>query len=362
MAAEQVVTIRGPWIRSPGFDSTLVFGGALLALAISALALLRRDLMPLLFWGWILLADAPHMFATYVRTVLNPSARATMRPLLLRSLWTLALGPACLALDAGLGGTPRAFLAFNALASTYGFYHVVRQHYGYLALYRARAPGGEPSTREYWSDKVTLYAGALIPYLYFVVSHPRSRAMLGLPNAARSINLALAFGVPWLLSLLVFCIETLRAKRNIGPKLWYGVTVILFHGLVYGIIGCAEPVYASSNGPNQDFLLLVILTSVFHNLQYVAMVHAMEQRAPNKHKGALAWIFPLFLLGYVTLAIATGVFPLTAGFSTSLGPFRVNDLLVSLWWGVSIHHYYLDQHIWRFKRNTALRSQLLPAA
>jgi hypothetical protein len=364
-----------PWIRDASFDGAWVFGGALAACAVCALALLHRELMPLIFWVWICTGDGPHMFATYVRTVLNPAARSAMRPLLLRSMWALAIGPACLIVDAIVGGE-RAFLAFNGLAGTYGFIHIVRQHYGYLALYRARAAGGEPSAREFWSDKLSLYAGVAIPYVYLIVSHPKSRVLLGLAPSEPSGTVAALFALGWLISLGVFCIETLRADRGVGPKLVYGALVILFHGAVYGLVGRMEPVYPASNGPNQDFLLLVILTSVFHNLQYVAIVSAMERDsgAAQNRKGegtgdskqsmrikALLLVFPFFLVLYVMLARATGVFPLATGFGTlALGPFRACDLAMSLWWGLSIHHYYLDQNIWRIKRDPMLRKQLLP--
>jgi hypothetical protein len=360
------LAVQRPWIRNASFDGTWVFGGALLACAVCVLALLHRELMPLIFWVWICAGDGPHMFATYVRTVLNPAARQAMRPLLLRSMWTLAIGPACLIIDAIVGGE-RAFLVFNGLAGTYGFVHIVRQHYGYLALYRARAPGGEPTAQEFWSDKTSLYAGVAIPYLYLVVSHPKSRALLGLAPSEHQASVATLFALAWLASLCVFCIQTLRAGRGVGPKFAYGALVILFHGAIYGLIGRMEPVYAESNGPNQDFLLLVILTSLFHNLQYVAIVSVMERDgsaangAQSTRIKALLAAFPLFLVLYVLLARATGVFPLAAGFGAlAVGPFRAGDLALSLWWGLSIHHYYLDQNIWRIKRDAALRKQLLP--
>ena len=58
---------------------------------------------------------------------------ARERPgVLVRGLLVFALGPAFLA--AGLvTGSARPFTLFLGLAAFYGYYHIVRQHYGFLA-------------------------------------------------------------------------------------------------------------------------------------------------------------------------------------------------------------------------------------
>jgi hypothetical protein len=367
---------RGPWIRSRSFDLLFVFGGLLGSLALCGVALTWPLTMPVLFWLWILTGDGPHMFATYVRTYLDETAWHTMKPLLMRSMLAFALGPACLVLDAVLH-SDKAFLAFNGIAGLYGFHHVVRQHYGFVALYRARERVESPpasssrSNLEIHLDKWALYIGCVIPYVYFVFSHPRTRALVGLANAPLALAPSVLLLVLWLGAIGAFCMGSKRAGKGASLKVIYGVTTLLFHGFLYGYVGHFEPVYPHADNPNQEFLLLVMMTSVFHNVQYVALVYALGN-AQSARSGITPWlrkngarfiaVFLVFIVCYVAIAGATGVFPVLRLFlQASLGPFNVNDVVLSLWWGMSLHHYYLDQHIWRIGKNAPLRADLLGA-
>src|SRR5215207_7144902 len=132
------------WIGRRSFDLTFFFGGAVLALFALALAVLFRSSIVLLAWVWILLFDGPHMMALYTRTYFDPKARRERRGLLYGSLAVFAVGPVFLALSIAMR-SDAAFLAFIGFASIYGYYHVVRQHYGFVALYRAKTK--EPITR-----------------------------------------------------------------------------------------------------------------------------------------------------------------------------------------------------------------------
>ena len=58
---------------------------------------------------------------------------------------------------AALTGSERPFLLFLGSATFYGYYHVVRQHYGFVALYNAVNRAAEPSSVAL--DKWTLYVG-----------------------------------------------------------------------------------------------------------------------------------------------------------------------------------------------------------
>jgi hypothetical protein len=369
---------RGPWIRSRNFDVVFVFGGLLGSLVLGAVTLANPALIPALFWLWILTGDGPHMFATYVRTYLDEGAWRTMKPLLLRSTLAFAIGPACLILDAMLH-SDQAFLAFNGIAGLYGFHHVTRQHYGFVALYRARGRGSEPqvlqagsppvSSLEVHLDRWALYLGCVIPYVYFVFSHPRSRALIGLADVPLGLAPSVLLLVLWLGAMGGFCIGTLRAGNGASLKLAYGIATSLFHGVLYGYVGHFEPVYARADNPNQEFLLLVMMTSVFHNVQYVALVYALGN-AEIARSGVTPWlrengirfigVFVVFMACYVATAAGTGVFPVLQWLTgRNLGPFRLNDVMLSVWWGMSLHHYYLDQHIWRIRNNAPLRTDLV---
>jgi hypothetical protein len=109
-----------------------------------------------------------------------------------------------------------------------------------------------------------------------------------------------------------------------------------------------------------------------HNAQYVALVYVHNRsryRGGAREHGAAAWVshsaprylFVCFAFSIVYFAIArgTGAFPVFQGFEGAmLGPLRVNDLALSMWWGIALHHYYLDQRIWRIQEDPALREHL----
>src|SRR6185295_5015541 len=57
-----------------------------------------------------------------------------------------------------------------------------------------------------------------------------------------------------------------------NPKTAYLTVAVVLYGIIYFAIARLEPVYAASQGPDQDFLLLSIVIVIFHNVQYVGLV------------------------------------------------------------------------------------------
>ena len=85
----------------------------------------------LLWWFWSVGFDGTHIFATASRTYFDPEARARDRNLLYGSLLVFfSLGP--LMVLAGQKG----LLAL--LVGVWAYYHVIRQHYGFLVLYKVK--------------------------------------------------------------------------------------------------------------------------------------------------------------------------------------------------------------------------------
>jgi hypothetical protein len=355
-----------PWLVSRRFDLTFLFGGAAVGLLAAAAALAFPGAIVLIWWGWTLVSDGPHMMAAYTRTYLDPEARKLRPKLLWGSLACFALGPACLLANV-LTGSDGPFLLFLGAVTAYGYNHLVRQHYGFLALYKAKA--GERSRAGFWLDKWCLYVGCWVPYVYFLVTHPSARALLGLAVAPPA-------WIGWLLggafaaAVLVLFGHSIRTGSRL-PKLAYAALALGLHGGAYFALGRFEPVYAQSTGPDQDFLMLTVLLSTFHNVQYMALVyiHNRSRYGGGEHAAA-SWLARrlgryLLVLGgfslllYLPLAASTGVFPHLQSFvGTHLGPFSVNQLFLALYWGIAVHHYVVDQYIWRIKDDPELRRHL----
>jgi len=356
------------WIVSRDFDVRWFFGGVMASLLFVALALARAVPMVLLFWIWLLAFDGPHMAAAYTRTYLDRDEWQRTPRRILAPLLSFLIGPACLLLGV-VSRSPVPFQLFLAVATVYGYYHLVRQHYGFLALYRSVGHEREGFLRDKWC----LYIGAWAPYVYFVVTHPHARALLGLP--ASPGDLAHAAGgllvAAWGASLAVFLVgQRMRAERNTAKTI-YVVATILLHGAAYFFIARFEPVYAASRGPDQDFLLLSVMLTVFHNVEYIALVWVHNQKkyrsqgdwgpARSVSRSAPRYLAALasFSFVYLAMASATGVYPVFQSFTqVTFGSVTANQVGLALWWGISVHHYWLDQKIWRVGSDPRLRSYL----
>src|SRR5690349_5786280 len=112
------------WLVSRAFDLTWFFGGAALSVLVLGLYFVAGAPIVALWWIWLLAFDGPHIGAAFTRTYLDREEWRRRPSLLLGSLLTFAVGPACLAVTA-MSGSPAPFLLFLGVATFYGYYHVV---------------------------------------------------------------------------------------------------------------------------------------------------------------------------------------------------------------------------------------------
>jgi hypothetical protein len=350
------------WIVSRRFDLAWFFGGALIVPLAGAAVLLGLPVpVVALLWIWLLCFDGPHMLAAYTRTYADPACRRTRRPLLWGDLaGALVAGP--LSLGAGaLSGSDAPFTLFLLGATLYGMYHVVRQHYGFLALYKIRGRDAGDVALDRWA----LYLACLLPYLHFLLTHPRIRALGGLAPALQPAERLAAGLLAGGFGLLLAGVALRRRRRGWPAPIatLYLYTVAGVYGLAYFAIAPREPVYAAARGLDQEFMLLSAILTMFHNLQYVGLVWLHNQRRYPGQSGLLGWLrtprgLLLACLGFAPLyglvALATGVYPGLAG----PGGTTLNRWALCLWWGIALHHYVLGQRIWRLRGDPELRAAL----
>src|SRR6266498_1582051 len=79
---------------------------------------------------WAILIDAPHVFGTFSRTYFDRTERRNRPRLLWGSLLFFAVGPLMVWIGAGL--------VFFFVAALWAYYHLVKQHYGFMVLYRKK--------------------------------------------------------------------------------------------------------------------------------------------------------------------------------------------------------------------------------
>ena len=127
--------------------------------------------------SWAIVLDAPHLFATLARTVLDPEEWRVRGGVLLASFGFFLLGPALILAPRWLssaGVLPAeavtlgsvVFLVFFRL---WAYYHVVRQHWGFLRLYARRNPAAEDE-REARLDRVVFPILFYLPIGWFVTA------------------------------------------------------------------------------------------------------------------------------------------------------------------------------------------------
>ena len=115
--------------------------------------------------------------------------------------------------------------------------------------------------------------------------------------------------------------------------------------------------------------MISFMNTLMHNVQYVALVGFHNR---NRYSGPgdfgpariLSGTPARFVVAclafsgvYYALACWTNVFPGCGG-GPSLGPFTARQLGLSAWWGLALHHYVLDQRIWRIRGDETLKRNL----
>src|SRR5258706_7864601 len=224
MAAPAIALSAGPerrgspaWIIGPTADLTCLIGGALVAYGFLAAHLFFGVAAVTIYMLWVLAIDGPHVFATLSRTYLDDRERAAHGALLRWSLCFFALGPFAVAASAAAGGR-LPYDLFLTFCSAWAYWHVVRQHYGVMVLYKKKAQ--DTPRADDRVDSLALYAGLLAPIVSFVLHNGRTLAMIGLdapPPWAQQASLA-AWGVfaAALLALAARQLACLRAGVRIN--------------------------------------------------------------------------------------------------------------------------------------------------
>src|SRR4030095_14787183 len=80
--------------------------------------------------GWAILIDAPHVFGTFSRTYFDRSEWKNRKRLMLGSLLFFVVGPGMVLVG--------VVFFFFFIAALWAYYHLVKQHYGFMVLYKKK--------------------------------------------------------------------------------------------------------------------------------------------------------------------------------------------------------------------------------
>jgi hypothetical protein len=309
------------WIVNRGVDLSLVIGSVFAGYVYLLLYSALHVKISLLWWFWSVGFDGTHIFATASRTYFNAEARARDRNLLYGSLLVFfSLGP--LMVLAGQKG----LLAL--LVGIWAYYHMIRQHYGFLVLYKVKNRDLLPVDNRL--DRLFLFVMLIFPPFHrFFIHHPEE---IG-------IKLSVAQWEP-LFWVIVGATAVVWLARQVGrfpgdlPKYLLFAAIIPLHWLTFAYM---------------SWQAAVPTVTIVHNLQYHAMVWFH-----NRNRYAGTTVLSRSLGAYIGAALLFSALYRIPGFQ--LG--QVSDLAFGFFCGFGLTHYYLDSRIWRVRHDSGLREAL----
>src|SRR5438309_3559525 len=257
-AQPRAISLR--WIISAREDLIWFIGSVTVSYAL--LILYAAGFLPLIpmVAGWAILIDAPHVFGTLSRTYFDRSEWKTRRRLMLGSLLFFVVGPTMVLLGAGF--------TFFFIAALWAYYHLVKQHYGFMVLYKKKNNDLAPVDNAL--DRLLLMFALNYPFVAFIANDPS--AMARVPPILRSgVN---GFAILLLIGTIVLGVAwlgrqiqrvALRQSLN-GPKYLLLAAAIPIHW-----IALLTPM------PNKPIALVAILT-IYHNLQYHRLIWFHNQK------------------------------------------------------------------------------------
>ena len=300
--------------------------------------------------AWAILFDAPHGFATISRTYLDREERRSRGRLLAGSLLFFLLGPAMV--FAGQG------LIFFLFVGLWAYYHLVKQHYGFVILYKKK--NDDLLSVDNHLDKFFLMTAFSYPLAHYLAH-----------------DAEIAGQIPsYLLPILPLVSVSLLACTILVTLLWIGRQLQRFwlglplNAPKYLLLGAALPVHwlaLLAPMPEKPLAVAAILT-IFHNIQYSRLVWFHNRKytkgddlsSLRERYGAAAFINRR-LLYFVFFGLVFGALcqlPRLYFMSPAEGNTQISQIIVSFLVGAALAHYYLDSKIWRVRRDPAVGKAL----
>jgi hypothetical protein len=365
-AQPRAISLR--WIINAREDLVWFVGSVTSSYAL--LILYVSGVLPLIpmVAGWAILIDAPHVFGTLSRTYFDASEWKTRKRLLLGSLLFFIVGPTLVLL--GLGFT------FFFVAALWAYYHLVKQHYGFMVLYKKK--NNDLAALDNALDRWLLMFGFNYPFVAFIANDPNAmaRVPLVLRSGVNGVAMLLlvgtiGFGVLWLGRQIQRAV--LRQTLDV-PKYLLLAAAIPMHWIVL-----LTPM------PNKPVAIVAILT-IYHNLQYHRLIwfhnqkysgtgvpsvaHAQDAHATLRTRYGPAELISRRLLYYIAFGVLFGLLyqgprqilgylglKSSHGAPTGELPMPI-QLGVAFLWGYAFIHYYLDSKIWRVRRDPSVGEAL----
>ncbi len=303
-------------------------------------------LFPMLL-AWAVLIDAPHVFGTFSRTYFDREERAARARLLWWSLLFFAVGP--LAVLAGVG-----FLFFF-LAALWAYYHLVKQHYGFMVLYKKK--NGDLDAADNAIDRAFLLLAFTYPFVRFVAEDPEAlRRVPAFMHAGLGTLERLVLVPTIILAALWLGRQAQRALKGLPlnvPKYLLLLAAVPMHWVVLLTPMEHKPI------------AIVAMLTVYHNLQYHRLVWFHNRKYTRDDGGrerhGAAHFLSRRVFHYAVFGLVFGLWYQVPRqyVNHSADPASFYTQLASgFLWGYALLHYYLDSKIWRVRRDPSVGEAL----
>jgi hypothetical protein len=291
---------------------------------------------------WAILIDAPHVFGTFSRTYFDRTERKNRARLLWGSLLFFAIGPVMVLAGAG-------FL-FLFVAALWAYYHLVKQHYGFMVLYKKK--NGDLARIDNVLDRSLLLFAFNYPFFEFIARDPEAMARVPalLRGGANGFAKLLLAG-----TILVFVVW-------VGRQVQRALTGEPLNVPKYLLLAAAIPMHwivLLTPMPHKPIAIVAILT-IYHNFQYHRLIWFHNKKYKSREQYGAAEFISRRLIYYIALGVLFGViYQGPRQLLNNLGPESLAvQLGISFLWGYAFIHYYLDSKIWRVRRDPSVSKAL----
>jgi hypothetical protein len=379
---------------------------------VSNIRLSDAVIIGIIFFIWSFFFDSTHFFATYSRTYFDKSYLENNKTLLFSSLLIFLLGPFLLISAWALSEKQfqeiftKAIFALIIFGSVlWGYYHIVRQHWGMLALYQKK--NKENNAIQYRLDALLLAVGCLWPFVFYLneniiedhrLINVRSALQEGnfidflqilsvlllsgflfkrvaylevLGKLFSYIGCFLLLLLIWLKSDIQISVESILIYSELSLR-------ILFIGIVIAYISYVFLNNKKINIPKllllasvlivhnlvllsvTNFLLISACLTIFHNIQYHRIVRFFNVNHYQTVDQGFSFLLTQKLFYFIVIALFFSFVVIAMRGSILLAENALIKmiLITSVVNGVALHHYYLDGLIWRVSKSTTLSDSL----
>jgi len=352
--------IAAGWIINKRDDLIWFIGSVVTSYAFLAANLMLVKLglsVMIMTWIWALGFDGPHVFGTVSRTYADSEERHKRARLYYGTLSLFLLGPAfVLAGRARLLGTEVWSPAFFFFASLWAYYHLVKQHYGFMILYKKK--NADLAEIDNLIDRAFILLGMTYPFVRFLThSYAAKERLGGMGLSPQSESVwwfeALVFSA-FIISLILFVgrqAQRLYLRQPINvPKLLLLGAAIPMHWIVLRMLEPVQPPAAAA-------LAAVATLTIYHNIQYHRIIwfhnHNKYGRDLERRYGA-ASVISKNVWSYIGFGLAFGMLYHIPHYTVV----QPDSFWMAFIWGGAFTHYYLDSKIWRVRRDAQLNENL----